>query len=393
MKRLLVPAVLGLATAAAVLALVLKMPGRRAELAEAGVSNVKPDEVVVFYPTFARLDADGKSWTLPIHGCVFEPESDSLKRAVLATAVRRSLGLKLDADQKRTFETRLRPFLLDHQRGKTISIRIGSQTHQVGASGPNGHFSGEVRLPAASVEQLAQSGQVEDGWLLFRAAAGPSESRSGRVLLAAPTGLSVISDVDDTIKITEVLDRSKMLANTFARPFRAVPGMPELYRRLAAGPRQPATGGRAAGATFHYVSGSPWQLYEPLRDFCRNERFPQGTFHLKYFRLTDSSVLNLFGSQEGYKTPVIEELLAALPGRRFVLIGDSGEQDPEVYGAIARKHPGQVAAIFIRNVTGEQPGAERFRKAFEGIAAQGWKLFDQPAELDPLVSKLVVLRP
>jgi len=104
-------------------------------------------------------------------------------------------------------------------------------------------------------------------------------------------------------------------------------------------------------------------------------------------------VLNLFGSQEGYKTPVIEELLAALPGRRFVLIGDSGEQDPELYGAIARKHPGQVAAIFIRNVTGEKPGAERFRKAFEGIAAQGWKLFNQPAELDPLVSKLVVLRP
>jgi phosphatidate phosphatase APP1 len=168
-----------------------------------------------------------------------------------------------------------------------------------------------------------------------------------------------------------------MLANTFVRPFRPVPGMAELYRRLA-----------AANATFHYVTGSPWQLYEPLRDFCRDAGFPRGSFHMKYFRLTDSSVLNIFGSQQEYKTRAIEEIVAALPGRRFVLVGDSGEQDPEVYGGIARNHPGQVAAIFIRNVTGETPKSDRFGKAFEGVPPDRWRLFDQPAELGPLVARL-----
>jgi phosphatidate phosphatase APP1 len=109
---------------------------------------------------------------------------------------------------------------------------------------------------------------------------------------------------------------------------------------------------------------------------------------MKLFRLTDASVLNLLGSQEEYKTPVIKELLAALPGRRFVLIGDSGEQDPEVYGRIALAHREQIAAIFIRNVTGEKPDSDRFRKAFQGVPADRWRLFNQPAELEPLVSRL-----
>jgi len=379
MRRFLVPAGLALATAAAVLGLVLKMAAHRSEVAAAGVSDIKSDEVVLFYPTFARAAPDGRSWTVPIHGCTFEPEPDSAKRTLLVTAIRSSMGLKLDAQDKLTFETRMRLFLVDHERGKILWVRIGSQAHQVGTSGPNGHFQGELRLSPDEVESLTRDGQIEDGWLSFRAATPPQDARSfpGNVLLAAPTGLSVISDVDDTIKITEVRDRSAMLANTFVRPFRPVPGMAELYRRLA-----------AANATFHYVTGSPWQLYEPLLDFCRSEGFPRGTFHMKYFRLTDSSVLNLFGSQQEYKTRAIEEILAALPGRRFVLVGDSGEQDPEVYGGIARSHPKQVAAIFIRNVTGQSPKSDRFAKAFEGVPPDCWRLFDQPAELEPIVSRL-----
>ena len=73
---------------------------------------------------------------------------------------------------------------------------------------------------------------------------------------------------------------------------------------------------------------------------------------------------------------------------RFVLVGDSGEQDPEVYGGIARKHPGQVSAIFIRNVTGEKPESDRFRKAFEAIPQDRWRVFEQAAELEPIVSHL-----
>ena len=379
MRRVAVIAAAATAVAAGGLALVAKMSLNRPAGAEAGVSNVKSDEVVLFYPTLAPAGPDGRSWTVPIHGCIFEPEADSAKRALLVRAIRRALGLRLDTQERLAFEKRMRLFLVDHERGKTIWVRVGTRVYEVGTSGPNGHFEGNLELSAAEVEELTRKGHVEDGWLSFEVVLDPSDVRqfSGRVLLPGRTGLSVISDIDDTIKITEVRDRQAMLANTFVRPFRPVPGMADLYRRLA-----------AAKATFHYVSGSPWQLYEPLQEFCRTENFPRGTFHLKLFRLTDASALSLLGSQEQYKTETIEPILAALPERRFVFIGDSGEQDPEIYGAIARKHPEQTAAIFIRNVTGEPPEGERFRKAFADVPADRWRVFDKPADLEPVVSRL-----
>jgi len=64
------------------------------------------------------------------------------------------------------------------------------------------------------------------------------------------------------------------------------------------------------------------------------------------------------------------------------LIGDSGEQDPEIFGKIAREHPNRIVAIFIRNVTGEEADGERFRTALEGIARERWNLFRRPEELE-----------
>ncbi|MGQ9574478.1 MAG: phosphatidate phosphatase App1 family protein [Thermoguttaceae bacterium] len=135
-------------------------------------------------------------------------------------------------------------------------------------------------------------------------------------------------------------------------------------------------------------SASPWRLYEPLRDFCRQEGFPDGTFHMKHFRLTDSSVWQMLASQEEFKTGAIQEILARLPGRRFALVGDSDQQEPEVYGQIVRARREQVAAIFIRNGTGQAAQGGRFQKALAGIPPDRWRLFDQPAELEPLVGPL-----
>ncbi len=344
------------------------------------VSQIKSDEVVLFYPTFARLDPDGTSWTIPVRGMISEPEAKSVKRGLLVSDLRRSLGSQWTAEESAMFERRLRLFLVDHERGKTIRVRIGEGVHEVGTSGPDGHFGSEVRLTADDVEGLSRSGRVRDGWLSFEAIMRQGDDRrfAGRVLLAEPGGLAIISDIDDTIKVTDVRSRMATLANTFLRPFKPVPGMADLYGRFA-----------RAKATFHYVSASPWQLYEPLQEFCDKEGFPPGSFSMKHFRLTDSSVLNLFGSQEEHKTQAIEEILLALPARRFVMIGDSGEQDPEIYGRIARDHAGRVAAIFIRNVTRETADGPRFRKAMQGVPQQQWKLFDAPAELQGISAELI----
>jgi phosphatidate phosphatase APP1 len=207
----------------------------------------------------------------------------------------------------------------------------------------------------------------------FQAALPPEEKRAfrGEVFLLEEAGLSVISDIDDTIKVTQVWDRNKMMRNTFARNFDPVPGMAKFYQRLA----------RERGAQFHYISASPWQLYEPLAAFIYDNNFPAGTFSLKTFRWKNKTALSLFADPEKYKPTVIEPLLKQFPKRSFILIGDSGERDPEVYAALARKYPKQIEGIYIRNVTGEPASAARYQNVFVGLPENLWKIFTRPEEL------------
>ncbi|MFH1921907.1 MAG: App1 family protein, partial [Planctomycetota bacterium] len=107
----------------------------------------------------------------------------------------------------------------------------------------------------------------------------------------------------------------------------------------------------------------------------------------KQFRLKDSSAFDLLGSQEGYKSGAIERILADFPERRFILVGDSGEQDPEIYAAIARTHPEQVIRIFIRNVDRPEEEPDRFNTAFQGIPEDRWQVFREPGELDDGIRK------
>ena len=97
--------------------------------------------------------------------------------------------------------------------------------------------------------------------------------------------------------------------------------------------------------------------------------------------MKDGTALKLFDSPERYKLAAIEPLLRQFPNRQFVLVGDSGEKDPEAYGALARKYPGQVRHIFIRDLTGENAEATRYRKAFAKVPDEVWQVFKEPLEI------------
>ncbi len=337
-----------------------------------GSSPIRRDELVEFYPTVGYRSGDG--WTLPIHGVIYKPKDDSHLRAATVAFFRRLFGLK-EGEGGEVFTKRARPFVVDNQRGKAISVRLGTKDYPVARSGANGHFRGTIHLRREEVAALFRAPGAETGWITFQAATLPGDDRtfSGKVNLLAGAGLSVISDVDDTVKMSQVRDRRELLANTFLREFRGVPGMAEAYRKWA-----------EDGAAFHYVSASPWQLYDPLARFLAAEGFPEGSFHLKLFRVKDSSFFSLYANPEAYKRRTIEPILKAFPGRRFVLVGDSGEKDPEVYGAIARGHPDQIVRIIIRDVTGEPAIAERYRTAFRGVERDRWMLFREASEIQKI---------
>lgn len=333
------------------------------------VSNLKPDERIVFFPGVGHFNHDG-TWRVRVRGWVFEPEQDSRSRGRLLEALRASLGLEAGDVESAVFRKRAAAFLVDNERGKRIVIQLGSQRFALPASETNGHFEGECTLSPGSAPPPDPSGGPS--WISFRAVLPDGDTRimEGRVMLLPPAGLSVISDIDDTIKISDVRNKRNLLTHTFLLPFEFTPGMPEFYRRLALFP-----------AAFHYVSASPWHLFEPLDEFRGEAGYPPGMFHLLDFRWKDTTFFNLLAEPEEKKMPALEAILRDWPGRRFILIGDSGEKDPEIYGDLASRRPEQVQWILIRDVTGEGPESSRMQAAFDGVPRERWIIFQHPDEL------------
>lgn len=333
----------------------------------AQTSNLRQDQEVVFYPALAYPTDKGK-WELQIHGCVFEPE----KRVVPIALLREILALDhvhFTPAENKLFKERARLFMIDEKGGRRIVIHLGDKTFKVGKSQANGQFLGTLTFTEDEIRTLRRS--VTNFQLVLK----PNDTRqfTGQIRFVDEAGIIVISDIDDTIKITAVGDRNATLRNTFLQPFKAVDGMAELYRRWE-GTNQ---------AEFFYVSASPWQLYGPLADFIRDNHFPPGAFFLKTVDIKDKTFFALFQSPDQYKPGVIEPLMKRFPRRKFVLVGDSGEQDPEIYAALAQKFPEQVSQIYIRDLS---PGTqdERFRAAFDGLPGDVWKIFTDPAQISAL---------
>lgn len=341
------------------LALLLARPGQ--------ASEIKSDEEVVFFPTTAWHEGTG--WVIPIHGWIFEPERGSWWRDEVIEEIQEHLHVKPGSPDGKRCAERARRFIVDNERGKKIVIRIAGRVCALPKSAANGHFEGTLRIPADAIAKHARHGV-----LAFEAVTREGDRRrfAGRVLLPPREGVSVISDIDDTVKVSHVLDRDALLRHTFARPFEAVPGMAPAYAAWA-----------KRGAAFHFVSSSPWQLYPPLQAFTTAAHFPAADFHLKSVRLKDKTLLNLFKSSLETKPPAIRAILRRYPGHRFLLVGDSGEKDPEVYGLIAREHPAQIAHVFIRRVDGAANAKARFAKAFQGLSRELWTVFSDPAALTP----------
>lgn len=336
-------------------------------------SSIKDDEQVILFPTFAFED-NSSSWTGNIRGWIYEPETGTARNQLARTletliAKRFSLSRELQrraAESGSPFAQRADMFLVDNERDKRLSVTIAGQTVTLGGSEKNGHFEGEVKLPAAA-------GRPGD-WIEVRALTRPGDTRvfAGRVQLIPRTGISVISDIDDTIKHSQVRDKVQLGLNTFFRDFRATPGMAALYKRW----------GSAGDVVFHYVSGSPFQLYPDLVDFARKDGFPEGSFHLRKFRLKDGSVAEFFGDPLAFKLGVIRPIMGQFRERRFILVGDSGEQDPAVYARLASEFP-NVAAILIRNVTNEDLDSPRYAKLFSKLPASvERRVFRDTKELD-----------
>ncbi|MCB2376926.1 DUF2183 domain-containing protein [Hymenobacter sp. BT635] len=156
----------------------------------------------------------------------------------------------------------------------------------------------------------------------------------------------IISDLDDTVIQTSATDilrmaRTVLLRNARSRlPFK---GVAEFYRALQLG----RNGKR--NNPFFYVSSSPWNLYDLLEDFLTLNQIPPGPLLLRDFAVVRKSAQDT-SEHHGHKLKEIDNILLTYPKLQFVLIGDSGQEDANIYREVVRKHPGRILAIYIRDV-------------------------------------------
>jgi phosphatidate phosphatase APP1 len=231
-----------------------------------------------------------------------------------------------------------------------------SVVEQEATSDDEGYFDLRLELPTPLAPPTGwQRVELE---LLHPLGRGHRQVRApGEVLVAHDAAFGVISDLDDTVVRSGVTDLHKMLWIALtSNPHTRLPfdGVAELYQALRRG------GQPGAGNPVFYVSSSPWNLHDMLVEFMDVHGLPRGPLFLR-----DWSPSTVKGGGTAHKHAAIRTLLDTYPRLNFVLIGDSGEHDPEIYAEVVRANPGRVRAVYIRDVTTQQR-----HQAVLGIAAE-----------------------
>lgn len=269
-----------------------------------------------------------------------------------------------------TFLNRITPFMAECDTKENVSVELGDRKIDLKRKTKrNGRFQEWLTVENDVIQSL-QHRYGESNPLPFEVTVPKCDAHSASQIHLLPNnGVSVISDIDDTIKESSVTNRRELLNNTFLKDFESVQGMAETYRRWA-----------EAGTCFHYVSSSPWQLLTSLDELKSVHQFPVGTMHLRNFRLRDQLLKKVIIRRQG-KRVAIQRLIKNLPLRRYILIGDSGEKDAEIYRKICRKNPNSVAAVFIRELHDRPMELERWQKLKDRLPHGVCELFNNGNDL------------
>ena len=195
---------------------------------------------------------------------------------------------------------------------------------------------------------------------------GPSQA-TGSVLIPPPNArFGIISDIDDTVVRTEATDLLRMARNTFlhnARTRLPFEGVAALYRALHQG-----APGEFVNPIF-YVSSSPWNLYDLLDEFFALQGIPAGPIFLRDWGVSRQQAGR--SRHHTHKLAAIRQLLDFYPDLPFILIGDSGQHDPEIYAEVVDAYPRRILAVYIRNVSREPKRIDAIRALAQHVVSAG----------------------
>jgi phosphatidate phosphatase APP1 len=231
-----------------------------------------------------------------------------------------------------------------------VTITIGDTVHTV-ATDRGGVVDHVIAAP------------LEPGWHVMVISAENSESVEAPVFIVDPSArIGIISDVDDTVMVT-ALPRPLLAAwNTFVldeHARRPVPGMAVLYERLV----------RAnAGAPVFYLSTGAWNVAPTLTRFLSRNLYPAGPLLLTDWGPTHD---RWFRSGRQHKRESLRRLAEEFPDIRWLLVGDDGQHDEELYGDFSTEHPSSVESVAIRQLSNSEAVLAGGRSKAEAHSGSG----------------------
>ena len=293
------------------------------------------------------------------------------------------VGLKakngnIEAGEKRIAE-RMQPFMDAIAPARSVMIKFPNGRKE--KLGPGGRSAVSEQTVVAIDEH--NNGEVN------HIRTTPSEILSHGFMttyFADTEGWLVISDIDDSVKLTMTPSPIGILQTTFVDDPKPISGMPELYTQIQ----------NILHPAWFYLSASPYNLYPFLRKFL-HQYYPHGQIILREASWMDLGgfLASLTQGTEVYKRARIDKIHRWLPKRKVICVGDSTQSDPEAYGDICRKYPKWVKKVFIRKVLDvaemkdtDKNADVRFEKAFKGVNKEVWQTFADPQELVDAVSRL-----
>jgi len=286
------------------------------------------DELLALDSTAFKVN--GK-WTAEFVISIFSKRDDEVAHK-LEEEILALFGASKDAVEW----SRLKYFIAIPRQNVLVNLKMvdGNESFTVGPTDYNGIMSPEFAFPidrqtwaqgeTTKFEVVPQNGfDQRPNFTTFFAEDGGVGVISGKCFKK----VLLTTDLDDTIKISDVNDRIKLLRHTFLdKHGEPVPGMPELYKTLS---------DKLDNPTFVYLSASPWQLYPFLHEMI-TANYPRGQIILRdmsYVELSSFITSLTIGTQE-FKQDEMDKLHRWLPNKQFLAIGDSTQTDPEAYGTM-----------------------------------------------------------
>ncbi|KAK5061114.1 hypothetical protein LTR84_007656 [Exophiala bonariae] len=364
-------------------------------LSSAGLSSSDMDAVptqVLNIPGYGNWTNNG--WNLRVHGNVFKQPNisqDTIDDLANFFLIDTSVA-DLPASQQAQARNLTREIYVVQQGDVNVTVDIlpgpsNGASGQPGGSGGVTPAGGEnlITLPYPTTDEgdfdvfvpidnttlNVQAGTGDVPPQRLNVYAQGTDTGNATSYLVSDQGLTVISDIDDILRITKIYDPKEGLLNSFARPFTPWMNMPDIYRNWSVS---------LPSMHFHYLTTTPEQITRNYMEFIYNT-YPGGSFDTRPLNFSDlSATLSI-------RKFLLDKIFLTFPNRKFILVADTSNSDVmRDYPAMATDFPNQVQCIFLRNTSSTDP-TDRFpydTKGFKNLNQQSYMFFNVPDDLTGL---------